>query len=155
MCVMSLVYDTTATSRDDQGFEGLIAAAEAVVAVRIISTDYTAVPSNGPMVATAKVLRAVKGTLEAGRTFTFAETAWVGPTYQKEELRILFLEKAKPAESHQPGQWRVLSDLYTLTDFFIDKDSVSALTLDSLETFLRKMQQLKPKPKRVVFDAKP
>jgi hypothetical protein len=49
------------------------------------------------MAATAKVLKVLKGRLTTGKQFSFTETAWVGPSYQKGEYRILFLEKAKPA----------------------------------------------------------
>jgi len=148
---LAIVSDSIAVSQEQQGFEGLIASAESVVAVEILSTDYTATPADGPMVATSKVLKAVKGDLAAGKTFTFAETAWVGPTYQKGDLRILFLEKPKPSESHKSAKWRILSSLYARTDFFIEKDSVPALTLESLQSFLRKIQELNPKPKKVVF----
>ena len=151
IAILATASDALAVTQEQQGFETLIASAESVVAVEILSTDYTATPSDGPMVATAKVLKAVKGDLAAGKTFTFAETAWVGPTYQKGDLRILFLEKPKPSESHKSAKWRILSSLYARTDFFIEKDSVPALTLESLQSFLRKIQELNPKPKKVVF----
>ena len=151
IALLAIVSDTIAVTREEQGFEGMIAAAEAVVAVEILSTDYTATPSDGPMVATAKVLKVVKGGLAAGKTFTLAETAWVGPTYQKGDLRILFLEKPKPTESQKSAEWRILSNLYARTDFFIEKESVPALTSESLQSFLRKIQELEPKPKKVVF----
>src|SRR6185369_14008587 len=82
IAILATVSDALAVTQE-QGFEVLIASAESVVAVEILSTDYTATPADGPMVATSKVLKAVKGDLAAGQTFTFAETAWVGPTYQK------------------------------------------------------------------------
>ena len=150
IAILATGSDALAVTQE-QGFEVLIASAESVVAVEILSTDYTATPADGPMVATSKVLKAVKGDLAAGKTFTFAETAWVGPTYQKGDLRILFLEKPKPSESHKSAKWRILSSLYARTDFFIEKDSVPALTLESLQSFLRKIQELNPKPKKVVF----
>jgi len=150
IAILATASDALAVTQE-QGFEVLIASAESVVAVEILSTDYTATPADGPMVATSKVLKAVKGDLAAGKTFTFAETAWVGPTYQKGDLRILFLEKPKPSESHKSAKWRILSSLYARTDFFIEKDSVPALTLESLQSFLRKIQELNPKPKKVVF----
>ena len=151
IAILATVSDALAVTQEQQGFEVLIASAESVVAVEILSTDYTATPADGPMVATSKVLKAVKGDLAAGKTFTFAETAWVGPTYQKGDLRILFLEKPKPSEPHKSAKWRILSSLYARTDFFIEKDSVPALTLESLQSFLRKIQELNPKPKKVVF----
>ena len=150
IAILATGSDALAVTQE-QGFEVLIASAESVVAVEILSTDYTATPADGPMVATSKVLKAVKGDLAAGKTFTFAETAWVGPTYQKGDLRILFLEKPKLSEPHKSAKWRILSSLYARTDFFIEKDSVPALTLESLQSFLRKIQELNPKPKKVVF----
>jgi hypothetical protein len=94
---------TNAVTQDRPGlnFTGLIAAAEAVGAVEILSTDYTATPSDGPMMAAARVLKVLKGSLIIGKKFSFWETAWVGPAYQKGEHRILFLEQAKPTE---PGK---------------------------------------------------
>jgi len=142
-----------AAAQEQRAFEGLIAAAEAVVAVEILSTDYTATPSDGPMVAAARVLKVVKGRLTAGRKFNFTETAWVGPTYQKGEYRILFLEKTKPTEFPRTTEWRILSNLYARTDFFIEKDSVPALSTESLESFLKKLQESKPRPKKIVFDS--
>ena len=136
------------------GFKGLITAAEAIVAVEILSTDYTATPADGPMVATAKVLKALKGPVNTRQQFSFTETAWVGPTYQKGECRILFLEKAGPAESRKAARWRILSNLYARTDFFIEKDSLAALSNETLESFLETLGESKPRPKNVVFDKK-
>ena len=149
---LAMGSETIAVKQEQRAFEGLIAAAEAVVAVEILSTDYTATPSDGPMVATARVLKVVKGPFTAGKTFNFMETAWVGPTYQKGEYRILFLEKTRPTEYPRTAEWRILSNLHARTDFFIDKDSVPALTAESLESFLKKLQESKPRPKKVVFD---
>lgn len=140
-----------AVQQEPHAFEGLIAAGEAVVAVEILSTDYTATPSDGPMVAVAKVLKGLKGPLTAGRQFGFSETAWVGPTYKKGEYRILFLEKAGPQEFPKAAEWRILSHLYARTDFFIEKDALSDLSLESLESFLKKIQESKDRPQKVVF----
>ncbi|MFY9610972.1 MAG: hypothetical protein WAU45_20470 [Blastocatellia bacterium] len=136
------------------GFTGLITAAEAVVAVEILSTDYTATPSDGPMMADAKVLKVLKGPLTAGKKFSFWETAWVGPAYQKGEHRILFLEQAKPTEPRKTTRWWILSNLYARTDFFIEKDSIAALSADSLASFLKEIQESNPRPKKVVFAKK-
>lgn len=136
------------------GPTGLITAAESVVAVEILSTDYTATPSDGPMVAEAKVLKVLKGPLTTGETFSFWETAWVGPTYQKGEYRILFLEQAKATESRKANRWWILSNLFARTDFFIEKDSIAALSAESMASLLRNIQESKPRPKKVVFDKK-
>lgn len=136
------------------GFSGLITAAEAVVAVEILSTDYTATPSDGPMVAEAKVLKVVKGPLTTGKKFSFWETAWVGPAYQKGEYRILFLEQAKPDESRKATRWWILSNLFARTNFFIERDSIAGLSAGSLEAFLKEIQESTPRPNKVVFDKK-
>ena len=143
-----------AQERRDLNFTGLITAAEAVVAVEILSTDYTATPSDGPMVAAARVLKVVKGPFTAGKTFNFTETAWVGPSYQKGEYRILFLEKTKPTESSKTTRWWILSNQYARMDFFIEKDSIAALSAESLESFLKEIQESKPRPRKVVFAKK-
>ncbi|MCI0489438.1 MAG: hypothetical protein L0229_22830 [Blastocatellia bacterium] len=149
--VLMLGGRTIALQQEPRAFEGLIAASEAVVAVEILSTDYTATPSDGPMVAVAKVLKGLKGPLTAGGQFRFSETAWVGPTYKKGEYRILFLEKTGPQEFPKTTEWRILSHLYARTDFFIEKDALSDLSLESLESFLKKIQERKDRPKKVVF----
>lgn len=152
MAILAMGSETIRVTQEQGAFEGLIAAAEAVVAVEILSTDYTATPSDGPMVAAARVLKVVKGPFTVGKKFNFTETAWVGPTYQKGEYRILFLEKTKPTEFPKTTEWRILSNLHARTDFFIERDSVPALSAESLESFLKKVQESKPRPKKVVFD---
>jgi hypothetical protein len=151
MVLLAMGSEIIAVQQEQRSFEGLIAAAEAVVAVEVLSTDYTATQVDGPMVATAKVLKVLKGRLTTGKQFSFAETAWVGPTYQKGEHRILFLEKAKPAGASKATEWRIFSHLRARTDFFVEKDSIPALSLESLESFLKKVQDSKERPKKVVF----
>jgi len=152
MAFLAKGSETIAVTQEQRAFEGLIAAAEAVVAVEIVSTDYTATASDGPMVAVARVLKVVKGPVTHEKTFMFAETAWVGPTYKRGEYRILFLEKTRPTEFPRTTEWRILSNLDARTDFFIEKDSVPSLSTESLESFLKKLQESKPRPKKIVFD---
>jgi hypothetical protein len=133
------------------GFGDLIEVADAVVAVEVLSTDYTATASDGPMSATAKVLKVVKGPFKDGSTLNFMETAWVGPAYQKGEYRILFLEKTKATDFPKTTEWRILTNSYARTDFFINKDSIARLSPDYLKSFLREIQDLKTKPKKVTF----
>jgi hypothetical protein len=142
---------TVALGQEGSVSKGLIAAAAAVVAVEILSTDHSATPADGPMVAAAKILKVVKGPLISGKELRFSETAWVGPTYQKGEYRILFLEKAASSEFPRPTDWRILSRLDARSDFFIEKDSLSDLSLDSLEAFLKRIEESKDKRKKAVF----
>jgi hypothetical protein len=140
-----------AVGQEQGPFQGLIGAAEVVVAVEILSTDYTATAADGPLVAVANVLKVLKGPFPTGKQFRFTETAWVGPTYQKGEARILFLEKNTSAESPRAAEWRILSHLYARTDFFIDEDSLADLSLESLESLLKNIQESNSRPPKVVF----
>jgi hypothetical protein len=149
--LLILVAQSFAVAQEPRLFEGLVKEAETITAAEILSTDYTATPADGPMVATAKILKVLKGPLTPGEQFRFAETAWVGPTYQKGEHRILFLEKAGPQEFPKVADWQILSHLHARTDFFIEKDSLSDLSLESLESFLKQIQESKGRPKKIIF----
>ena len=59
--ILWLACPLSAVEQEQRSLEGLIAAAEAIVAGEILSTDYTATPADGPMVAVAKVLKVIKG----------------------------------------------------------------------------------------------
>src|SRR5919106_1431190 len=90
-------------------------------------------------------------TVALGKEFRFSETAWVGPTYQKGDYRILFLEKAASSEFPRPTDWRILSRLDARTNFFIEKDSLSDPSLESLEAFLKRIEESKDRRKKTVF----
>lgn len=130
LAILGLVGPLRAVELEQRSLKGLIAAAEAIVAVEVLSTDYTATPADEPMVAVAKVLKVFKGPLRKGNHVRFTETAWVGPTYQKGEYRILFLEQAKSSlqESRRQSlgvlrttRWRILSHLYAKENFLSKK----------------------------------
>jgi hypothetical protein len=112
----------------------LIPAAEVIVVARISDTDYSRTPSDGPMTAQATALSVLKGGLKKGQSFTFTETAWVGPTYQRDEVRILFLEAGTN------NRWRIASNLYSKTNFFIDPDAVPRINLTSLGAVLESLR---------------
>jgi hypothetical protein len=146
-----LTWPAMAVEQEPPPFDGLMTTAHAVVAVEILSTDYTATPADGPMVAVAKVLKVLKGPFTQGERFRFTETAWVGPTYQKGEYRILFLEKATAAETLRAKPWRILSHLDAKGDFFVEKDAIPDLSLETLESFLKRIQGSGTRPKKIVF----
>jgi hypothetical protein len=110
----------------------LIPAAGVVVVAEISSTDYSRTPSDGPMTARARVLKSLKGGLRRDQSITFTETAWVGPNYKPGEVRLLFLESTS-------NSWRVLSNLYARTDFFVARDAVPRLDIDSLRAVLQRI----------------
>ena len=143
--------DELAGNQKQLTFEGLIAMSEAVVAVEILSTDYTRTALDGPMVATAKILKALKGPYATGEQFSFSESPWIGrPTYQHGERRILFLVNVRPSESSRTI-WTI-ENREMRTDFFIEEDSVPALSEESLKSFLREIQESEDRTGRVVFD---
>ena len=151
MTLVMLVSRTVAQGQGQSPPQGLLAAAEAVVAVEIVSTDYTATAADGPMVAAAKILKVLKGPLAPGKDLRFSETAWVGPSYQKGEYRILFLEKAVSSEFPKPTDWRIASRQDARTDFFIERDALSDLSLQSLDAFLKRMMASKDNRSKIVF----
>jgi hypothetical protein len=149
MTLMMLVSRTVAQEQGQSPPQGLLASAEAVVAVEIVSADYRLTVNDGPMVAAANVLKVLKGPFTPGRDVRFFETWWAGPTYQKGEYRILFLQKAAPAEI----PWRIASHPDARrTDFFIERDAVSDLSLQSLDVFLSRIATSKDnRRKKAVF----
>lgn len=131
--ICAFVSVTAVAEQEKATFASLIPVAEAVVVVEILATDYSRTPADGPMVADAKVLKVMKGSLKKYQRFRFEETAWVGPNYQQGEHRVLFLERSRR------NFWRVLSNLYAKSDFFIEKDALPELTLNSLRSALERV----------------
>ena len=127
MTLVMLVSRTVAQGQGQSPPQGLLAAAEAVVAVEIVSTDYTATAADGPMVAAAKKHKVLG------------------------EYRILFLEKAVSSEFPKPTDWRIASRQDARTDFFIERDALSDLSLQSLDLFLKRMTASKDNRSKIVF----
>jgi hypothetical protein len=148
--VLALNAQPDAPEAQQPPFQGLIAAAEAIVAVEIVSTDYTLTAADGPMIAVAKILKVLRGPLSPGSEVRFLETAWVGPSYQKGEYRILFLVKVASTEFPRATGWRIASRQDARTDFFIERSALSELSLQSLDAFLKRMGS-KDMGKKVVF----
>ena len=112
----------------------LIPAAEVIVVAEIADTNDSRTPSDGPLTARARVLAAVSGRLRRNQSFGFTETAWVGPSYRRGEVRILFLESAGP------NAWRILSNLYAKANFFVERDAIPVLNLNSLRRALETLR---------------
>jgi hypothetical protein len=121
------------SAQEQATLASLIPVADVIVVAEISSTDYRRTPSDGPMTARAKVLRVVKGGLKKDQSFKFTETAWVGPNYQTGEVRILFMESAGL------NSWRVLPNLYAKADFFIARDAIPRLNVNSLKSVLERL----------------
>jgi hypothetical protein len=134
LATMMLLHSLAVPAAQQQAtLASLMSAAEVVVVAQISSTDYSRSPADGPMTAQAKVLAAVKGRLRRDQSFTFTETAWVGPSYRSGEIRVLFLESAGP------NSWRVCSNLYAKSDFFVERDALPHLNATSLRSALEKL----------------
>lgn len=114
----------------------VIPAAEVIVVAQVTEADYSRTPSDGPMIARAKVLRSIKGRLRQDQTFRFTETASAGPNYQASEVRVLFLE------SSGANSWRIVSNLFAKADFLIEPDAIPQLTANSLKSILEKLPAL-------------
>jgi hypothetical protein len=77
----------------------LLAAAEAVAAVEIVSADYSLTANDGPMVAAAKVLKVLKGPLTPGRDVRFFETWWRGLPIRKVSTESFFSRRLRLQKS--------------------------------------------------------
>ena len=118
--------------------DNLMDRTDVIMAAKILRTDYSRTDADGPMVATAEVVRCIRGTFSPGDTFDFAETGWWGPNYKEEETRILFLNRRKKrrvstSEVYVPWHTAHADSL----DFFIASESLPTFSEDRLESFLK------------------
>jgi hypothetical protein len=126
-----------------QSLENLVAEADLIALVEILSTDYTATAADGPMYGEARVLRVVKGRFASSQPIRFGASAWVGPTYKKGQQRIVFFHRV-PANHpyYQKARWSSMEtgklDLYFATSAFEE------CTEASLRNFLRRLQGAAP-----------
>jgi len=112
--------------------------ADLVAAVEILNVDYSATASDGPMVAEARLLKLVKGS--SSRTVRFHASAWLGPSYQKGERRILFLRRTAPGQAYSPNtNWGSLET--GKLNLFVTEEAVQGLRYDSVIAFLTKLSE--------------
>jgi hypothetical protein len=64
--------------------------ADVIVAARILRTDYSRTLADGPMVATAEVVKCIRGKFSPGDTFDFAEAFWWWPDYREKKPEYCF-----------------------------------------------------------------
>ena len=122
------------TAGQQANLASLISAAEVIVVAEIADTNDSRMPSDGPLTARARVLAAVSGRLRRNESFGFTETAWVGPSYRRGEVRVLFLESAGP------NSWRILSNLYAKANFFVERDAIQLVNVNSLRRALETLR---------------
>ena len=127
----------------------MIAAADAIVAVEILDTDYTATASDGPMYAAAKILGVAKGKFTPGDTVKFGESAWCGPDYERKDRRILFLSRPPSKEYFRAVSWVTACRPGDRLNVFFASEALSRLSLPALQTFLGEVQAVRRSPPRL------
>ncbi len=133
----------------DTDLDELINGADAVVAVEILSVDYTATAADGPMYANARVLKVLKGNVPKSWRLRFGESAWWSPTYKKGERRIVFLDRNGSGEGYYKTKWHTV---YTgQVGFFFAEDSLDGMNQTSLLSFLREVQKISLTPPKIEF----
>ncbi|MCP4612432.1 MAG: hypothetical protein GY845_27355 [Planctomycetes bacterium] len=131
------------------GLDKLASEAEAIAAIEILSTDYSATASDGPMYAKAKVSKVLKGNISPWRKLHFGETGWWGPTYKKGQYRIVFLARKNPKDKYFKTKWRTI---YARgVDFLFDQDSLKDISRESLLDFLKKTRQISEARPKIEF----
>lgn len=136
-----------ATLGRTNALESLVAQADAIALVEILSTDYRATAADGPMYADAKVLKVLKGNVLKVGALRFAETAWWGPNYKAGERRIVFLGRRALGDEYYKTRWHTI---YTESiDFFFARDALAQITPSSLSEFLSAIHEARESPPRV------
>lgn len=131
------------------GLSNLVSEADAIAVVEIVSTDYSATAADGPMYAEAKVVKVIKGGVRAARRIRFGASAWVGPTFQAGERRII-LFKAIPAKHGYYHNVRWASLEAGKIDLFIADEAIVKCTSEVLSEFLKRQEDT-PLPRKAEF----
>jgi len=126
-----------------------MAEADAIVAVEILRTDYTATAADGPMYAEARVLGVVKGRLVRDSTLKFGETAWCGPDYRAGEFRVLFLQRVTSRNYFTAASWATWCQAANRVGVFFLPDALPLLSPAFLRVFMEDMQTLAKSPPRL------
>lgn len=133
----------------DASLERLVEQADAIVLVEIRSTDARAMPSDGPMKVEAKIVKVLKGRLREGAMIRFDASAWMGPTYEPLERRIVFLKR-----STAEGIVAWASIEVGWLDLFFTDEEMASCSLEALTGFLDSLGRQSPRP-RLQFRAHP
>lgn len=127
----------------------LLSEADAVAAVEILRTDYTATAADGPMYAEARVIAAVKGAVPRAAQLKFGESGWCSPTYEVGDLRILFLKRVTFREYFTAARWATICRPGDRLDIFFPRDARALVSAARLRVFLENMQTLAETPPRL------
>ncbi len=121
------------------GLANLPAQADAIAVVEILSTDYTATAADGPLYVESRVLKAVRGALRTGQRFRFGASAWVGPSFQQGQRRVVFLESL-PARHAYYGKARWASLDAGKIDLSIAPEAVERCSVETLTDYIRSIE---------------
>ena len=126
----------------------LVRDAELIAAVKVLSTDETAMPADGPMYVDAEVLKVVKGSLRGRRKIRFGASAWVGPSYRSGEERIVFLNPIPRGHAYYTkASWSSLEA--GKVDVFFVNEAREDCSEASLLEFLKKAEAIGQTPPKV------
>ena len=117
----------------------LAAQADAIAVVDILSTDYTATAADGPAYVESRVLKTVRGALRTGQRFRFGASAWVGPSFQQGQRRVVFLESL-PAGHAYYGKARWASLDAGKIDLSIASEAVERCTAEALTNYIKSIE---------------
>lgn len=150
--LMALIFCLVTSSAlcADRHLDQIVEKADAIAAVKILSTDYTATATDGPMYAEAKVLKVLKGSIHKGSKLGFGESGWWGPTYTKGESRIVFLSRVDSKNEYFEEKWHTV--YAGGVDFFFVEDSLENISQASLLRFLSDIQDVDSTPPGIEFN---
>ena len=141
--VAALFSLTSVMEAAPAGLAELVRGAELIAAVKVLSTDETAMPADGPMYVEARLLKSVKGSLPVGQRIRFGASAWVGPSYRSGEERIVFLSPVPRGDAYYAkASWSSL-DAGKINVFFV-KETLDDFSKVSLLEFLGKIEAQPP-----------
>jgi len=124
--------------------------ADLIAAVRVTSVDATAAAVDGPVYVDAAVLKVIGPADASARTVRFGASAWMGPAYQPNEQRIVFLQRVPDDHAYYRARWAALEP--GRIDLLIDDEQLPLLTEASLRAFLRRVSAGAFPPPNVRFE---
>lgn len=139
--------------QESLGLERLVGEADLILMGRIILTDYTATAADGPMYGEIRLGRVIKGPKDLVGTIRFGASAWMGPSYQPGELRIVFLKRVPSgSEYFKDASWSSL-DPSQINLFFPKTAIYRRYTESALRLFLQRLARGQSTPPTVEFVA--
>ena len=139
--------------KESLGLERLVDEADLIVLGKIVLTDQTAAAADGPVYAEIRLSRVIKGPKDLVGTIRFGASAWMGPTYQPGEQRIVFLKRVpKDSDYFTNASWSAIDP--GQIDLFYPKTAIfRRYTESSLRLFLLRLVRDPAGRTRAEFEA--